>query len=335
MTKKYHVYGIGNALVDMEFEIAENFLKTHAIDKGAMTLVDEERQNKLLASLGEQSLKRQCGGSAANTVIAVAQMGGKCFYSCKVANDSFGDFYALDLTETGVDSNLASKRPEGTTGKCLVLITPDAERSMNTFLGITATFSEEQLVESALKDSQWLYIEGYLVTSPTGQAAAVKARELAETNGVKTALTFSDGAMVKFFGDGLKKMLGPKKVDLLFCNESEAFAWAQTEEVIIAREELKKIAKTFVITQGENGAMIYDGDTYIDIEPYNVKAIDTNGAGDMFAGAFLYAISHGHTYASAGKLASMASSKVVSQYGPRLQKEQSLEIVRQVFGQRT
>lgn len=332
MTKKYHVYGIGNALVDMEFEIAENFLSTHAIDKGAMTLVDEDRQNKLLANLGAQSLKRQCGGSAANTVIAVAQMGGKCFYSCKVANDSFGDFYATDLRETGVDSNLASQRPTGTTGKCLVMITPDAERTMNTFLGITSTFSEAELVEGSLKDAEWLYVEGYLVTSPTGQAAAIKAREVAQKNGVKTAMTFSDAAMVKFFGEGLKNMLGDDKVDLLFCNESEAFAWAQSEEIIIAREELRKIAKTFVVTRGENGAMIYDGDTYIDIEPYQVKAIDTNGAGDMFAGAFLYAISHGHSYASAGKLASLASSKVVSQYGPRLQKEQSEAIVRQLFG---
>lgn len=335
MNRKYHVYGIGNALVDMEFEVAEHFLTTHAIDKGAMTLVDEERQNKLLADLGAQSLKRQCGGSAANTVIAVAQMGGKCFYSCKVANDSFGDFYAQDLRETGVGSNLTGPRPSGTTGKCLVLITPDAERSMNTFLGITSTFSEAELVESELRDAAWLYIEGYLVTSPTGQAAAVKAREIAQKSGVKIALTFSDAAMVKFFGDGLKKMLGPDKIDLLFCNESEAFAWAQSEEIIIAREELRKIAKTFVITRGENGAMIYDGDTYVDIEPYPVKAVDSNGAGDMFAGAFLYAISHGHTYASAGKLASLASSKVVSQYGPRLKKEQSQEIVRQLFGART
>ena len=331
MTKKYQVYGIGNALVDMEFEIAENFLTTHAIDKGGMTLVDEERQNKLLGDLGAESLKRQCGGSAANTVIAIAQMGGKCFYSCKVANDEFGDFYSTDLKNNGVESNLGPKRPAGTTGKCLVLITPDAQRSMNTFLGITSTFSEAELDEAALKDSDWLYVEGYLVASPTGQAAAIKARELAQQHGVKTALTFSDGAMVKFFGDGLRKMMGEEKIDLLFCNESEAFAWGQTEEILIAREEIKKIAKTFVITQGENGAMIYDGDTYIDIEPYAVKAIDTNGAGDMFAGAFLYAIGQGHTYASAGKLASLASSKVVSQYGPRLKVEQTREILKQVF----
>lgn len=332
--KKYDVYGIGNALVDMEFEVQDQFFQQHAIEKGRMTLVEEERQDYLLKALGGLPLKRQCGGSAANTVIAVAQMGGKCFYSCKVANDATGDFYAEDLKESGVDSNLGEKRPPGTTGKCLVMVTKDAERTMNTFLGITSTFSEAEIQESSLKDSQYLYIEGYLVASSTGQAAALKARELAEKHGVKTALTFSDPAMVQFFSDGMKNMLGPKGVDLLFSNESEALAFAGTTSLLEAREALKKVARTFVITRGENGAVIFDGDTFIDIEPFAVKAVDSNGAGDMFAGAFLYGITHGHTYASSGKLASAASSKVVSQYGPRLKWHQTQEVLRQIFPQR-
>jgi sugar/nucleoside kinase (ribokinase family) len=332
--KKYDIYGIGNALVDMEFEVTDDFFKTHSIEKGRMTLVEEDRQDYLLKALGGLALKRQCGGSAANTVIAVAQMGGKSFYSCKVSNDATGDFYADDLKESGVDSNLADKRPAGTTGKCLVMVTKDAERTMNTFLGITSTFSEAELVESALKDSQYLYIEGYLVASPTGQAAAIKARELAEKHGVKTALTFSDPAMVQFFGDGMKNMLGPKGVDLLFSNESEACAFAGTHDLLVAREALKKVARTFVITRGENGAIIFDGDTFIDIEPFKVEAVDSNGAGDMFAGAFLYGITHGHTYASSGKLASAASSKVVSQYGPRLKWHQTQDVLRTIFPQR-
>lgn len=330
--KKYDIYGIGNALVDMEFEVEEKFITEHKIDKGHMTLVEEERQDQLLGALGSHPLKRQCGGSAANTVIAVAQLGGKCFYSCKVANDAAGDFYLEDLKESGVDSNLGSKRPAGTTGKCLVMITKDAQRTMNTFLGITSTFSETELVESALKDSKYLYIEGYLVASPTGQKAAVKARELAQANGVKIAITLSDPAMVKFFNAGMKEMIGPG-VDLLFSNEEEAMTFAETSDLLIAREVLKKIAKTFVITRGENGAIIYDGQTFIDIEPFKVKAVDSNGAGDMFAGAFLYAITHGHTYASAGMLASAAASKVVSQYGPRLKWHQTQEVLHQIFKQ--
>ena len=174
-------------------------------------------------------------------------------------------------------------------------------------------------------------MEGYLVASPTGREAAIQARRIAEAAGVKTALTFSDVNMVKFFKDGLCEMIGDG-IDLLFCNESEACSYTGTDDIIVAREMLKGIAKTFVITLGENGAVIWDGTTFIDIEPFPVKAIDSNGAGDMYAGAFLYAITHNHTFASAGKLASMAASKVVSQFGPRLKTEVALEIKKKVLG---
>lgn len=332
MSKKYDVYAIGNALVDMEFEVNDSFFTSHKIDKGLMTLVDEDRQNYLLNALGSGTKKRQCGGSAANTIIAVSQFGAKGFYSCKVAADDTGDFYLNDLVESGVDTNLKSqKRENGTTGKCLVLITPDAERTMNTFLGITGSLSKSEVEAEAIKNSKYLYMEGYLVASPTGKAAAVHARDVARAAGVKTALTFSDVNMVKFFKDGLVEMIGPG-LDLLFCNESEALAYVGTTSLVEAREALKKVAKNFVITMGENGAMIWDGVTFIDIEPYKVKAIDSNGAGDMYAGAFLYAVSQGHTCASAGKLASMAASRVVSQFGPRLKAQDSQEIRKQVFG---
>lgn len=332
MTKKYDVYAIGNALVDMEYEVHDEFFKKNNIDKGLMTLVDEERQNYLLNALGTAPKKQQCGGSAANTVIAAAQFGGKGYYSCKVAKDPIGNFYFQDLQDNGVDSNLLHQdREEGVTGKCLVLITPDAERTMNTFLGITSSISKTEVDMEAIRRSKYMYMEGYLVASPTGRAAAVQARKIAEAAGVKTALTFSDVNMVKFFKEGLQEMMG-EKIDLLFANESEACAFTEVDDIMLAREELKKVAKTFVITLGENGAMIFDGETFIDIEPYPVQAVDSNGAGDMYAGAFLYGITNHHTFASAGKLASMAASRVVSQFGPRLKTEVALEIKNKVFG---
>jgi sugar/nucleoside kinase (ribokinase family) len=332
MTKKYDLYAIGNALVDMEYEVHDEFFKNHKIDKGLMTLVDEHRQNDLLNALGSAPKNQQCGGSAANTVIANAQFGGKGFYSCKVAQDPIGDFYFHDLQESGVDSNLQTQKREfGTTGKCLVLITPDAERTMNTFLGITSTIGPTEVDAEAIKNSKFMYMEGYLVASPTGKEAAVEARKIAEAAGVKTALTFSDVNMVKFFKDGLFEMLGTG-VDLLFCNESEANAFTGSTDFAVTREALKAFAKTFVVTLGENGAVIFDGTQFIDIEPYSVKAVDSNGAGDMYAGAFLYAITHGHTYASAGKLASLAASKVVSQFGPRLKWHEAQDIKNQIFG---
>jgi len=331
MTKKYDVYAIGNALMDMEHEVQDDFFKAHGIDKGLMTLVDEERQNALLKALDGKLKKQQCGGSAANSIIATAQFGGKGFYSCKVAADAIGDLYFQDMQEHGIDSNLGSiKREEGVTGKCLVLITPDAERTMNTYLGVSSSLSVNEIVPEAIEHSKYMYMEGYLVASPTGKDAAVYARQIAEKNNVKTALTFSDVNMVRYFKEGMLEMIG-NQVDLLFTNESEAFAFTDTSDILSAREALKKFARTFVITRGENGAMIFDGDTFIDIEPYVVKAIDSNGAGDMFAGAFLYGITHGHSYASSGKLASLAASKVVSQFGPRLKWHEAQDIKSQVF----
>ena len=323
----YHIYGIGNALVDIEYEVTPAFLEQHHVEKGLMTLVDEPRQLELIGALDKHMKKKQSGGSAANTMIAASQFGASCFYSCKVANDHWGDFYVNDLEAAGVDSNLTLKpRRPGLTGRCLVMVTPDADRTMNTFLGITSEFSSEELVATSLQASSWIYIEGYLVANPISQKTMVEAKQMADQHQVKTALTFSDPNMVKFFKEGLDEVIG-SQVNLLFCNEDEALTYTNAKDLSEARESLKKIAETFVITQGKNGAMIFDGDTFIDIEPYPVEAIDTNGAGDMFAGAFLYGITHGHSYAQAGKLASLASSKVVSQFGPRLQWHQVKEIL--------
>ncbi|RKQ49839.1 sugar/nucleoside kinase (ribokinase family) [Roseivirga pacifica] len=316
--KKYDVYGIGNALVDLELKVNDQFLYDHKVQKGLMTLVDEDTQFRLIGAINEQETERKSGGSAANTVIAVSQFGGNSFYSCKVANDEFGDFYLKDMNDAGVKTNLDNaEREAGVTGKCLVMITPDADRTMNTFLGATTNLSTSEVDENAIKDAKFVYLEGYLTASPTGLEAMKLAKKIAEENGVKTSITLSDPSIVQAFREKFVEVIGAS-VDLLFCNEEEAMAYTETSDVLAAREALKKEAKQFVITQGENGAIIFDGDTFIDIEPYNTKAIDTNGAGDMFAGAFLYGITNGMPMAAAGKLASMAASKVVSQFGPRL-----------------
>ncbi|WP_192346441.1 adenosine kinase [Algoriphagus sp. Y33] len=325
--KKYDVTGIGNALVDIEFKVKDRFFTDNGVEKGLMTLVDEERQNALMQVINTEEAKKQCGGSAGNTVIAVSQFGGKAYYSCKVANDELGHFYMNDMKDAGVSHNLSeSNLAEGITGKCLVMVTGDAERTMNTFLGITQTYSSADVNEAAIKDSQYLYIEGYLITSENGKEAMMHAKKIAEENGVKVALTFSDPAMVKYFKDPMAEVIGAS-VDLLFANEEEAMIFTGKDNLLEAREEMKKLAKHFVITQGKNGALIYDGDTFIDIEPYAITAIDTNGAGDMFAGAFMYGITNGHSYASSGKLASMASSKIVGQFGPRLQWHEAKDIL--------
>ena len=260
-------------------------------------------------------------------MIAVSQFGGKAFYSCKVANDEFGDFYLTDMKDAGVTTNLDGiTREDGTTGRCLVMITDDADRTMNTFLGITTDLSTQEVSEADIKDSEYVYLEGYLVTSDSAFEAMKLTKKIAEENGVNTSITLSDPSIVGAFRDRFSEVIGAS-VDLLFCNEEEALAYTQTNDLMEAREALKKDARRFVITQGKNGAMIFDGDTFIDIEPYKVNAVDTNGAGDMYAGAFLYGLTHGFGYAGSGKLASLASSKVVSQYGPRLKWHEVQEIL--------
>jgi len=323
---KYHVYAIGNALVDMEFTVDDNFLSQQGIDKGVMTLVDEDQQHKLTQALADHSGKKASGGSAANTIIAISHFGGNSYYSCKVANDATGDFYVKDLAAAGVDTNLKADRESGVSGKCIVMVTPDAERTMHSFLGISETVSAKELDEQAIQQSQFVYLEGYLVTSETGRAAAIKARQIAETNNIKTALTFSDPNMVSFFKDGLNEMLG-NGVDLLFCNEQEALSWADTDQLDIAMAKIKTIAKTFAVTLGSDGAIIFDGKTEHKIAPTPITALDSNGAGDMFAGAFLYALSEGQDFPTAGAFASNAAAQVVSQFGPRLKKEQHQELL--------
>lgn len=327
MDKKYNVYGIGNALVDLEFKVSSSFFEQHKIKPGVMTLVDEETQFQLIDAISDKETIKQSGGSAANTVIAVSQFGGNAFYSCKVADDEFGHFYLKDMEDAGIDTNFNRQDPEeGITGKCLVMITENAERTLNTYLGITSELSVQEVDEQAIRNSQYVYLEGYLVTSENGVEALKHAKDIAEQSDVKTAFTLSDPAVVDAFKDRFDDVIGAS-VDLLFCNEEEAKMYTGTDDLESAREALKKEAKRFVITQGKNGAMIYDGDTFIDIEPYEVHAVDSNGAGDMFAGAFLYGITHGMGFAAAAKLASLACSKIVSQYGPRLEWHQAQKVL--------
>ncbi len=324
---KYDVYGIGNAIVDIITEVDLEFFIKNEVEKGVMTLVDEKRQLHLMKAIDMKKSKMSGGGSAGNTVVALNQFGGKSFYSCLVAKDELGEFFLKDLNRNGVDTNLTYDQcPEGHTGRCLVMTSPDAERTMNTFLGVSSFLSPEHLDADAIKNSSFVYLEGYLVASPKGLEALKEAKRIAERHKVSTALTFSDPSMVKYFSTQMEEIVGAS-VDLLFCNEEEAMIFTGTETLNEAREKLKQVAKRFAITLGANGALIYDGDTFIQIEPYKVRAIDTNGAGDMFSGAFMYGITHGHSYAEAGKLASLASSRVVSQFGPRLQPDQAKAIL--------
>lgn len=328
--EKYNVYGVGNAIVDIVTEVEYDFFEKNNIEKGVMSLVDEKRQLELMKVIDMKKSKISGGGSAGNTLAAINQFGGSGFFSCVVAKDELGKFFLEDMSTLGIDTNLKYDSCDpGHTGRCLVMTTPDAHRTMNTFLGVNSFLGPEHADEIAIRHSQYVYLEGYLVASPKGLEAMKETKRLAERHKVSVALTFSDPSMVKYFSAQMNDVIGAG-VDLLFCNEEEAMIFTESEDIHTARQKLRNFARRFVITLGENGALIFDGDTYINIEPYKVRAIDTNGAGDMFSGSFMYAITHGHSYAEAGKLASLAASKVVSQFGPRLHTAQIRQILEQL-----
>lgn len=319
--KKYDVYGLGNALVDIEYEVTPEQLQALGIDKGVMTLVDQEQQAKVVSQLNGAERNKGSGGSAANTIIAVSQFGGNAFYSCKVADDEMGHFYVDDLIHGGVTTNIHPARMgSGVTGKCLVFVTPDADRTMNTYLGVSAELSEDEVDESGIEDSKYLYLEGYLVTGDLTRAATVHAHRVAKETGTKVALSLSDPNMVKFFKDGLQEMIGDG-VDLLFANEQEALGMAGTDSLNDAINHLKSIAREVVVTLGPKGACICNSDGVIEIPPVRVKAVDTVGAGDIFAGAYLYGITHGMNHQQAGNLAATAAAKLITHFGPRLKPE--------------
>ena len=327
---KYDVYALGNALLDVEFEISPETLEKLGIDKGVMTLLDRDTQDKIVSNLSEYDKKRSCGGSAANTLIAVSQFGGKAFYSCKVADDEPGKFYTKDLLDCGVATNLDSQVADsGITGKCLVFVTPDADRTMNTFLGISGDFSDAELIPEAIENAEYTYIEGYLVSGESSKQAAIKAREMAQAAGKKVAFTLADFNMVKFFKPGLLEIIG-SGVDFLFANESEALLMADTEDFDTAVDYLKTIAKGFAVTRGAAGSVVFDGEQLISIEPFPVKAIDTVGAGDMYAGAFLYGITNGMSYEESGRLASLASSTIVTTLGARMKTNEVQALLNQL-----
>lgn len=333
--KRIDVIGIGNALVDQEFEVSDEFLQQHQLEKGMMALIEEADQNRLISELSKLGeLKKQCGGgSAANSLVALAQFGGNAFYCCKVADDEAGAFYRQDLEQVGIQTNLAEQKNPGTTGRCLVMVTPDAERTMRTHLGITADLSSAELDNAAIAAADYLYIEGYLITSDIARGAIAEAKQVARENDTKLVMTCSDPAMVKYFADGIEEILDGG-VDLMFCNGEEATLLSGETDPEAAAKVLLKKAKTVAITLGKDGALIATEERQIHVPGVSVKAVDTNGAGDMFAGAMLYGITQGMSLADAGYLASHAAAELVTEFGARLSKERQQQLIQRLFNER-
>ena len=312
------LFAIGNALIDQEFKVSDDFLIQQNLQKGTMQLTDGDTQAALYNNLkASQDYKGQAsGGSAANTTVAFSALGGSAFYGCRVGHDELGKIYLNGLNDAGIQT-AAQSISEGVTGTCMVLVSPDSERTMHTYLGITAELTDAQIDFAPLNSAKWLYIEGYLSTSDSARQAVKQAREIAKANHVQIALTLSDPAMVQYARQGLDELLDDG-VGLLFCNEQEALMYTETDNLNAALAQLQSLSKHIVITLGAKGALIHNESNTCTVPGRKVIAVDTNGAGDAFSGAFLYALNAGHDYKSATELAILISSEVVSQFGPRL-----------------
>ena len=313
--KKIQLMGIGNALVDVEFRVEDHELDSFGVQKGTMTLTDPVRQMEMIRDLGERESHRSSGGSVANSVIAFAQFGGKGAFCSLLGQDDLGSFYASEFKDLGIQLQADLVGGE-TTGTCLVLITPDSERTLNTTLAVNTNFNRAHVNEDVIQHSEWLYIEGYKLTDDSGAEAMDMAAFYAKKHDTNIAVSCSDKFIVDVFGDRLSTVL--KHTDLVFCNEMEALALSDEENIDDAMRSLRSRFKNVVITLGDKGSYVKWDGREAEVPAYTVKPIDTTGAGDMFAAGFLYGVLHRYHPERAGRLAAYAAAQVVSQYGARL-----------------
>ncbi len=316
--KRYHVCGLGNAIVDIFLELNDQEFGSLGFERGTMRLVDKPEQQDLFQRFHDtkHDLRLVSGGSVANSIIALSQLGGKgAFIGC-VGDDRYGLHYSGEFEELGIDIGNPILMGE-TTGTCVAIITPDAERTMRTCLAVSSHLADRHVDERLIEESSWLFIEGYVFANPeTGQGAIRRAIELAKKHGTKIALTVSDAFVIHVFGDAFRQALA--QADLVFCNASEAQALAGTATSAEAFEGLKKIVPNCVVTDGPNGAFIrYEGQES-HVPAYHCEPRDLTGAGDMFAGSFLYGVTHGIAPERAAKAANFLAMKVITQVGARL-----------------
>ncbi|MDX8398229.1 MAG: adenosine kinase [Mariprofundaceae bacterium] len=324
----YDVYGVGNAIMDLQVQCDEAFLEQQGIDKGVMTLTDIDRQKSILDALDGHNINYCSGGSAANTIVGIADMGGSTAYASKTGNDGFGSQYLNEFKNLGITSHVEAAT--GDTGTCVVLITPDAQRTMLTHLGVSITLTEDDISSSEIAKAQYVYIEGYLFTGESTKAAALKAISLAKQHGVKVALTVSDPFLIDLCRSDFQALIeGP--VDLLFCNEEEATALTGEDNPIDAAHAIHKHCENVALTLGKKGSIIMHQGEALPIEGVSVDAIDTTGAGDMYAAGVLYGITNNLSWQQAGHLGSHAAAKVVAQLGARLPKSFSSEEIQQLI----
>ena len=297
-----------------------------------MTLIESEEQFKLITLLKEEygEPKLSCGGALTNSLVAASNFGSACHLSFKVRNDELGFFYLENLSENGVHHSQQASDSDLSTGKSVIMVTPDAERTMCTCLGISSFLSNDDLDKLAIENSKYLFLEGYLVASESALQACYKAIEVAKVANTKIAISLSDATFVNAFREQINSLIN-LGCDMLFCNESEACAFSQHDDLLKAEKFLRNVSSKNLITLGKNGSMIWDGNKLENIKGLKVNAIDTNGAGDIFAGSVLHKICEGQDLISSAKFGCFAASKKVEKFGPRLSQEEYKDIKKKFY----
>ncbi len=331
MDNKYDVFGMCNALFDIQAEVSDPQLTALKLSKGAMMLLSDAEQAAIIPEVKNQIVHTEAGGSGANTMIGVAQLGGKTSFTSRVGPDEHGRRYRESLTAMGVNPILGEG--EGDTGVSLILITPDAQRTMLTYLGQSQSVTASDLDLEALRASKYLYVTGYLWDTDSQKAAVLTAMREANAAGVKVALSLSDPFCIGRHKSDFKELL-EKHVDVVFANKDEACGLMDETDPRVAAKALAKLSGGLAaVTLDAGGSVLVSGDEIVEVPVYPVKAVDTTGAGDMYAAGILYGLTQNLPLAETGRIASYCAAQVVAKLGPRLDgiDPEAIKIISQGF----
>jgi sugar/nucleoside kinase (ribokinase family) len=313
---RYDVIGIGNAIVDVLSYSDEDFLKRQKMPKGSMSLIDEPRAEAIYNAMGP--VIEVSGGSAANTIVGVAMLGGKAAFIGKVKADELGETFARDIRASGVAYSTPMANDGPSTARCYILVTPDGQRTMNTYLGAAQNLGPADISADEVASASVLYLEGYLWDPKDAKEAFVKASKIAHEAGRTVALTLSDAFCVDRYRKEFLQLIRDQTVDLLFANEAELKSLYESSDFDAALSALRKDANMAVVTRSEKGAVVVTRDSTETVAAFPVeRVVDTTGAGDLFAAGFLYGFARGMPHANSARLGALCAAEIISHLGAR------------------
>ncbi len=317
---KFAVVAIGNAIVDVIADADDAFIETQSLNKGGMTLIDADRAQSLYDAMAPG--REISGGSAANTLAGLANLRHGTAFIGQVADDQLGEVFAHDVRAGGIDFTVAAREGEPPTGRCLILVTPDGQRTMNTFLGAAQYLPESAVDKDKIGAAEWLYLEGYLWNAPESRAAMTGAIAAAKAAGRKVALTLSDAFVVHGHRDEFFELIDAGSIDLLFANDTEVRAMMETEDTEAAVTALAARIPTLVCTHGAAGAEAHHNEEHARVPAEPVAAVvDTTGAGDLFAAGVFAGLAEGRSLADCLTMGAVCAAEVISHYGARPEKD--------------